>query len=599
MIEKLLGKLSLKSKLSLSLIVIVMIPLVVVFFIYNTFVKSYVGNESKEKILETLKQTYLSIGYLLDEMRSISMALVMDENLQKLGQLYADIEPDSNANSLDWSTERYRLELKKNINSLLLYKNYISSVHFSNTEKTIYHFGQRYNGIRDPQIQQKSMALKGRGFWLSVNEPSDSSEIADENYISYYRTVHDISSPRDLGFLEVTISETAIHDQYKAVNTWNNAHVYIVDENQTVISSPETAMIGRSLSSETYVNEIFADTEGFYRTSIHHHHAIVFYYTIAQNGWKVVLTVPENEFDKRFGMINVLIIIAIFIFALFGLLFSYIQDKSIVLPLKKMVIEMRKIQNGDFNINLQIKNQDEIGILGGVFKNMAVRLKEHIEKEYISQLKQKEAELAALQAQINPHFLYNTLDSIRWTAYDNNDVVVYEQLGALSDIFRHRLNKGNEMTTIRDEVKHVQDYIQIQQFRFGDRLKVDFDIDEALLDRSTLKLILQPIVENAIYHGIEKKLGEGRVDISIRLQNEYIQFIVKDNGVGIDEELLHSLLADNSNRDKGYALKNIHERIQLKYGKDFGVKISSKSHEGTTVEAIIPGEPGGKQDEEV
>jgi two-component system sensor histidine kinase YesM len=211
-----------------------------------------------------------------------------------------------------------------------------------------------------------------------------------------------------------------------------------------------------------------------------------------------------------------------------------------------------------------------------------------IEKVYKSQLAEKEAQLRYLQSQINPHFLNNTLESIRWMALRNKQPDIAAQAAALARLFKHALNNGREMTTVREEVANLQDYALIQQNRFGSRIEILISADETLLDCAVLNLILQPLVENAIVHGLEGKLGHGVVEVKIFSAGDDLIYTVEDNGLGTDPEVVRQALRELEGTGSAFALTNLQKRLQFKYGKEYGVVFDSTPGAGTKVTVTLP-----------
>ena len=305
-------------------------------------------------------------------------------------------------------------------------------------------------------------------------------------------------------------------------------------------------------------------------------------------GWYVIQLIPEKNLNVQVFAINLVVFVSILFCLIFGVIFSIFQNNSIIRPIKRLMKEMIKVKTGDFNVTLPIRSNDEIGKLSSQFVDMTDRVKDLINKVFKSQIKEREAELIAMQAQINPHFLYNTLDNIRWMAVNEGANAAGEQIEALSRIFRHVLNKGKETTTVRDELMHLRDYIFIQENRFKDTIRTDIQLDDSLIDCETLKLILQPLVENSYQHSLQRKVGGGFIHVGVEKEGESIRYTVTDDGLGADEEKIRTILYGNTESGSGFALKNIHDRIQLKYGQSYGLVFSSEKNKGTTVTVTFP-----------
>jgi two-component system sensor histidine kinase YesM len=232
---------------------------------------------------------------------------------------------------------------------------------------------------------------------------------------------------------------------------------------------------------------------------------------------------------------------------------------------------MKRVEKGNFNISVEENWDGEIGVLYSSFNYMIKRINELIHEVYLSKIKEKDAELKALQAQINPHFLYNTLDTVNWLAVKHNAPEISKIVNSLASILRYSINKGNDVTTVDKELKHVESYITIQKIRFKDKFEVSFNIDKTILHYKTIKLILQPLVENAIIHGIETYEGKGKILINGYLGDGKIVFEVINNGNPIDLDVVNKLLDSPSEDKDSYGIQNVNERIKLYYGEEYGL----------------------------
>jgi two-component system sensor histidine kinase YesM len=264
------------------------------------------------------------------------------------------------------------------------------------------------------------------------------------------------------------------------------------------------------------------------------------------------------------------------------------QQRFIFAPLKTMLLEMNQFREGDLQPKMSYKSNDEIGQINKEVESIFERLNNLVHELYINKLYNQEATLKVLTSQINPHFLYNTLDSIHWKAVQNNDYEVSDQIEILSDLFRYALNKGDDLITISQEIAHLENYLRIMNFRYGNRLDCTVSVDSSLMEIKIPKLILQPIVENSILHGIDKRLEDGKISVDIEKWDDYIKIIIKDNGAGTDEEIIRNRLKDKEISYNVFALKNVDQRIKLQYGENYGIEFDSIPGLGTTVSMIIP-----------
>jgi two-component system sensor histidine kinase YesM len=268
--------------------------------------------------------------------------------------------------------------------------------------------------------------------------------------------------------------------------------------------------------------------------------------------------------------------------------------RSIVQPIGKLRKLMRRAEAGDLAVHFESANQDEIGQLGRSFNRMIIEIRKLIDLVYEEQKKKREAELKIMQAQIKPHFLYNTLDTIQWMAQERkaDDVVV--MIIALTNLFRIGLSKGKESITVSEEMEHIKSYLFIQKARYESKLNYEINIDPEVRQEIVIKLTLQPLVENAIYHGIKARRGEGHIKIDVYRVDNKLCLSVMDNGAGIPPEKLKKLQAVlsgvNTGEEEllGFGLFNVHERIRLVYGEQYGVQIYSSIGEGTKVDVWYP-----------
>ena len=266
--------------------------------------------------------------------------------------------------------------------------------------------------------------------------------------------------------------------------------------------------------------------------------------------------------------------------------------RSITKPVRALSGAAKKIADGDFSTRVKVATKDEIGTLAENVNEMSGRLEEMVQKIKEDDRKMRHTELRLLQEQINPHFLYNTLDTIVWLVEGNSPDKAVNMVVSLSDFFRIVLSKGKEIITIREEEQHIRSYLEIQQVRYRDILEYDIRIPEELYGYKILKLTLQPIVENSLYHGIKVKRGKGTILVTGVLTDDKIYFDIMDTGVGMSKEELDSirnkLTRPCKETDSGFGLANVNERIRMNYGPEYGVTIDSKQGEGTRVQIVIP-----------
>ncbi len=269
--------------------------------------------------------------------------------------------------------------------------------------------------------------------------------------------------------------------------------------------------------------------------------------------------------------------------------------KNIAEPISELCDVAATAGEGDFEIRTKGDNSIvEIQKLNTSVNQMIKKIGQLVDDIRVEEINLRAAELRLLQEQINPHFLYNTLDNIIWLAESGEDEEVVKMVSSLSSFFRTTLSKGRDYITVAEEREHIESYLSIQKFRYRDILSYDIDFDDEILDNSILKLTLQPIVENALYHGIKNKRGMGHIQIDGRRDGENIVFIVSDNGIGMREEEVEHLknvisgLVSDDRSDGGFGLFNVNQRLELNYGREYGLNIESTYNVGTTINVKIP-----------
>lgn len=289
--------------------------------------------------------------------------------------------------------------------------------------------------------------------------------------------------------------------------------------------------------------------------------------------------------------------IAFFVLAVAAILLSFVIPNSIVRPIHHLNKVTNQVAEGDLTVRADVTGSSEVKKLGNSLNSMIEKIDNLLIAAVKDEKNLREAELELLQAQINPHFLYNTLDTIIWLTESGKQDKVVEIVSALSDFFRTSLNHGNGMFTLREEERHVRSYLQIQQVRYRDILEYEINFPDKLMGAVIPKITLQPIVENALYHGIKNRRGMGRIAVSAESVNGDVVISISDNGIGMTEERLKELQSllegtyENEiceSQHDSYGLYNVNERIKLKFGENYGVSISSKVGEGTCVEVKIP-----------
>jgi len=295
-----------------------------------------------------------------------------------------------------------------------------------------------------------------------------------------------------------------------------------------------------------------------------------------------VLNQTMSAQSNRNLVINLMLTSIVIIVGVFA--FLYIS-KSIMNPIEKLLSMSKKISEGDFSFRTELSASDEFNDLAAGMNRMSEKIELLLEKGIEEQKQMQMMEHKVLQAQITPHFLYNTLDAIIWAAEAENMSDVITLVTSLSSFFRISLSHGIDLIPISNEIEHVRNYLIIQQIRYSDVLSYEINVDDDLHDHNILKLLLQPLVENSLYHGIKNTRERGKITVSVKREGGKIRFTVADNGIGMTQQVLEKLKHDISygSGEKGYGLFNINERLKLYYGLEEGINIQSQYKKGTEV----------------
>ncbi|MBO7744858.1 sensor histidine kinase [Paenibacillus sp. MWE-103] len=369
-----------------------------------------------------------------------------------------------------------------------------------------------------------------------------------------------------------------------------NSAVFILDERANVIVSPDPGLLGRSLADQPYVPELLkrGGGAGSFDEEIGGQAELVSYRKLADPGWTIVSVSPISDLNGKLVAFRQAMYVVLAACMALAFFIALLLSNNIAKPIRKFVKTMSYAQEGNFDIQIQYKRKDEFTYLFSQYNKMIMQIKELINKLYVSEVKKKEAELKALQAQINPHFLYNTLDSINWIALRHDVPDISEMVTSLSDFFRYSLSKGRSVIPLEDELRQVGSYLAIHKFRFKDKLDYAIRVDPEVHGHYTVKLVLQPLVENAILHGIEKRHGKGRIDVVARKRGDRIEIEIADDGVGADPDVLNARLESGTGEDGAFGTINVNRRLKQTFGEQAGIRYRRREGPGIVVVATMP-----------
>lgn len=391
------------------------------------------------------------------------------------------------------------------------------------------------------------------------------------------------------GVLLVDMNFSAIDQMCQNVVLGKKGYIYILDSEGNIVYHPQQQLINAGLKSEN-IDDVLEHVFGRFFDVHNGKRRLITIDTVNYARWRIVGIAYMDEIVYNMKDIGGYVVWILLFGMMFSVFISFFISSKISQPIKKLERYMRMVEQGRFDIHLDIKGDAEVTNLSKTFNLMVTRIRQLMDQIVREQEAKRISELNALQAQINPHFLYNTLDSIVWMAEKGNMQEVITMVTSLARLFRISISKGRNIITVDEEIEHARNYLIIQKIRYKNKFKFEINVDDDVRKCKTLKLILQPIIENSIYHGIEYMVDEGLIIINAEKRYGMLLFEVIDNGLGIMPDILKNILSFESRSDKGsgVGVKNVHERIRLYYGADYGVQIESEPEEGTTVRIWQP-----------
>jgi len=392
------------------------------------------------------------------------------------------------------------------------------------------------------------------------------------------------------GVLLIDINFNSIEQLCQKVNLGKSGYIYILDSKNNIIYHPQQELIYNGLKSENN-EEAYKNTYGTFKQKVNNEERLLTIKNVGYTDWKVVAISYMDELTTtKSSLTNFSIIILLLAIVFVITIFIFISAK-ITKPIKQLDESMKLVEEGDLDVKVDIKGDKEVVHLSRSFNLMIANIKQLMHQIVIEQESKRKSELDALQAQINPHFLYNTLDSIVWMAENGKSQDVITMVTSLARFFRISISRGKNIIYVREELEHAKNYLIIQKIRYKSKFNFCIEAEDEILQYKTLKLIIQPIIENALYHGIEYMVEEGFIKITAKKVEEKLLFEIQDNGLGMKAEVLENILSytfNNKGGGSGVGVKNVHERIQLIFGREYGLEIESELEEGTTVRIYLP-----------
>lgn len=392
------------------------------------------------------------------------------------------------------------------------------------------------------------------------------------------------------GVLLIDLSYSGLKQMFGNITIGQEGYIYLIDNEGNIIYHPKQQLLNSNQVQENNRAAVHYK-DGIYKEKFQGEDRIVTIKSVGYTGWTMVGVTNRGSVSLNSIKSN-LFFLFLFLFFIVVLIWinSYISSK-VSRPIRKLEKTVKEIEAGNLDTVIEIEGFYEVRHLGQSVQKMEAQIKRLMHDIVVEHESKRKSELDTLQSQINPHFLYNTLDIIVWMIENEQQQSAARVVTALARFFRISLSRGKNIISVKDEIEHVRNYLTIQKMRYKNRFEYRIEAEEEVKQLATIKLILQPLVENAIYHGMEFMDGDGEIIIRAYLKEEELYLSVKDNGLGMTEEKVNRLLDGNVNPSKkgsGIGVRNVNERIQLYFGKEYGLKILSEPDEGTEIIVHLP-----------
>ncbi|HEX2926579.1 MAG TPA: sensor histidine kinase [Ruminiclostridium sp.] len=577
--------LSIKNKISLSFIfVFSSLLLLLIVFVYNVS-STILINKTIDSTLQNLRLVSDKFDIAFDNVENYAKAAIINDDVQEglkniktndeLGR-YSILNKVSN--SLDTIIAPRFL-----IDSMIIYDfngNIFDSGKIQNLK---YAFKPQYHDFGGDFVSS------GHNFWQDTHDSNFTEAESKLKIITYTSGIINADSGQPMGVLETNVTENYVSQLYSHIAIGESGKLFIINKNGEIVSDTNKKDIYTNISSEPYFKWA-QNNEGGRIFTIGGVQNLVICRHYDRLNWIILGVVPTREITQdKYLLINRITFIGLAFILLAVILIIFIAN-SITRPIIKLKKSMEYMGDGDLEVTVEVRTKDEVGSLAEEFNRMIKKTSALMDSVYIEQKRKKEYELALLQSQINPHFLYNTLESICGLAVLDRTEDIIKLTDELALFYRGVLSKGSRIVTIRDELNTTESYLKILQLRYGEKFDYSMEVDESLYDFVIIKLTLQPIVENSIYHGLRNKPGKGSLKIKGCIEEDRACIYVIDNGSGIRPEDLERIFAGTTQEygQKSFGLKSTDERIKLYFGSEYGLQIESVYNEGTTVKVILP-----------
>ncbi|MFS0643601.1 sensor histidine kinase [Siminovitchia sp. 179-K 8D1 HS] len=584
---------SLVCKLFLFSALLVVVP--IGFIGFFTYEKSVVvlENEARSYSWQIINQVNTHIEYYVGDFEIEVLKILNNQTVKRF--LHMDTQEEFESSGMESNVKQVLQNAaysRSDITNITISLNHVATVDALDARFTLYHPIEPFH----MELFQKILPDTGE----TVIVPRTLSDDDNEEYvISIARRLFSPKTLKPIGFIVMDVNFKRFEEIASQVNIRHSGVMYIVDSQGNYVYHPNFSELGKKASLQ-HINEILRGKSGSFVTNGDEKKLL----TYSHSGfldWTVITSIPYKELIKSSVFIRNTIFITTFFILLVAAILGAGLASSIIKPIRKLQKTMKRVEKGDFSGQVEVLSKDEIGDLTNGFNKMLIRLNELVNEVYLSKIRetemlfrQKVIELNALQAQINPHFLFNSLETIRGMALEYGMDDIADISAALAKLLRYNLNNHSQTVALAEEILHTKVYLQIQKHRFGEKLEYEFKIPDWAKSQNIAKFSIQPIVENSFKHGIEPSGGISKISITALQESEDAYVIqIQDNGMGINPEKLEEIRRNLKQKDvmeggQGIGMVNVHRRIVHLFGEEYGISITSCEGCGAVICIRLP-----------
>ncbi|GIP24273.1 sensor histidine kinase [Paenibacillus sp. J22TS3] len=582
--ENWLGR-SLKRKLSLLIIIVTLVPLISLGFFSYKMAEGLTEEKAIITGMNTLRQLEAYLDTMVKDAENMSLFLIGHSGVQDYlkSQVY-DLRQQTTIISF--------------LTNLAFSKPYVANIIIDSMgeKRSISQKSLIRSEFKDITETVPDYYKDHPKWWSDVHRQWTSDGVSQ--VITLARPIRSLDKYKQIGKVQINLNQAVIARQIQQAVLEKNGFVLLLDEKDRIIAGPSDMGINHPITGYYPDLKPLRDASGYLDYGTGSDKKTILYKKMSGVNWKLVGIIPSQEYRSQNHYFLTLTAIAVTVAILFVIALVLFLIQRITNPLSTLTKFLKKASPDEPLPAIPVKSIDEVGQLIISYNRLSSRIVKLTDEVKLNESLKKEADMQALQIQINPHFLYNTLSSIHWLALMNQDHKIADMVGSLSNFLRFSLNSGQEYCPVQQEILHVQNYVNIQSIRYPDKIRFEVLSDPGIQDRYMLKLLLQPLVENAMLHGILKRDGIGTIKIEIRQTDEdSLHFAVADDGVGMPDERLQWLRSQLTgspvqDREKpssgGYGVRNVHNRLVLHYGKEAGLHMESTEGGGTRISFTIP-----------